>query len=317
MLPLRTTNAQNIGARPYQEDCFAIIEADSLAPPGQRCLMAVIADGMGGLAHGDAAARRAVQVFVESFGARKTGARIEQCLQDALLAANAAVAREAESRKLPGQMGTTLIAIAIREDRLYWVSTGDSGLYRVHAGHIERLNQAHVFGAFLDEQVRQGEISEELARGNPHREALTSYVGMSREPEIDSPPEPITLDDGDLVLLATDGLFKTLSIAEMSVALTEPGDPAESLVQKALGAGLPQQDNVTVVAVLCGSAQTGPALALNLQEETAEMHKPELPPVAAPPPEPAPPPRSGLPRWLILLALAAVLCWGLFVYAAR
>lgn len=303
MLPLRTTNAQNIGARPYQEDCFAIIEADSLAPPDQRCLMAVIADGMGGLAHGDAAARRAVQAFVETFGARRAGTRIEQSLQNSLLAANTAVAREAESRKLPGQMGTTLIAIAIRDDRLYWVSTGDSGLYRVHAGHIERLNEAHVFGAFLDEQARQGEISEELARGNPHREVLTSYVGMAREPEIDSPPEPIALSDGDLVLLATDGLFKTLSIAEMSVALTEPGDPAEALVRKALGAGLPQQDNVTVVAVLCGSARSGPVLALDTQEETAEMHKPALPRVNVPPP---PMPRKGRGNTWMVLGLAVV-----------
>jgi len=181
-------------------------------------------------------------------------------------------------------MGTTLIAVAIRDDRLYWVSTGDSGLYHVHAGSIERLNQPHVFGAFLDEQVRQGEISEELARGNPHREALTSYVGMTREPEIDSSAEPIALSDGDLVLLATDGLFKTLSIAEMGMALSEPGDPAEALVRKALGAGVPQQDNVTVVAVCCGSAQRAPVRVLDDQVETAEMEKPviEKVPIATP-----------------------------------
>ncbi|MEP7363956.1 MAG: PP2C family serine/threonine-protein phosphatase [Acidobacteriota bacterium] len=304
MLPLRTTNAQNIGARPYQEDCFAIIEADSLAPEQQRCLMAVIADGMGGLAHGDAAARRAVQVFVETFGARKPNMRMEQVLRGSLLAANTAVAREAESRKVPGQMGTTLIAVAIRDDKLYWVSTGDSGLYRVHAGHFERLNQAHVFGAFLDEQARQGEISEELARGNPHREALTSYVGMSRDPEIDTPPEPLALSDGDLILLATDGLFKTLSVAEMTMALTEPGDPAEALVRKALGAGLAQQDNVTVVAVCCGTAQRGAVLKLDDQEETAEMHKPEIPPVAVEAPQ-VPTRSGGGNKWMIL-GLAAV-----------
>ena len=303
MLPLRTTNAQNIGARPYQEDCFAVIDADSQAPPEQRCLMAVIADGMGGLAHGDEAARRAVQVFVETFRARKPAAPLDQVLRNSLLAANTAVAREAELRRLPGQMGTTLIAVAIRRDLLHWVSTGDSGLFRVHAGHIERLNQPHVFGEFLDEQVRQGEISEEIARGNPHREALTSYVGMSREPEIDTPSEPIPLSDGDLVLLATDGLFKTLSIAEMSMALTEPGDPAEALVRKALGAGMPQQDNVSAVCVCCGTATRTPALKLDDQEETAEMHKPAI--------EPAPivatreQARGGGNRWM-LVALAVV-----------
>jgi protein phosphatase len=232
--------------------------------------------------------------------------RIEQVLRSALLAANNAVAREAESRKVPGQMGTTLIAVAIRDDKLHWVSTGDSGLYRVHAGHIERLNQAHVFGAFLDEQAKQGEISEELARGNPHREALTSYVGMSREPEIDTPAEPVALSDGDLVLLATDGLFKTLSVAEMTMALTEPGDPAEALVRRALGAGLKQQDNVTVVAVCCGTAQRGPVLNLDDQEETAEMHKAEIPRVRDEA-QPEPAKRGAGSTWMILgLAFVAI-----------
>jgi protein phosphatase len=303
MLPLRTTNAQNIGARPYQEDCFAIIEPDQQASESDRCLMAVIADGMGGLAHGDAAARRAVQVFVENFGSRKPALPLQQALRNALLAANDAVAREAESRKVPGQMGTTLIAIAIRADQLHWVSTGDSGLFRIHAGHIERLNAAHVFGAFLDEQARQGEISEELARGNPHREALTSYVGMSREPEVDEPAEILPVSDGDLILLATDGLFKTLSIAEMTMALTEPGDPAEALVRKALGAGVPQQDNVTVVAICCGTSPRGPILALDDQAETAEMQKPSI---QKPAPPAIPEKRSSQPWMLFGIAVLAI-----------
>lgn len=311
MLPLRTTNAQNIGARPYQEDCFAIIEADPEAPASHRCLMAVIADGMGGLAYGDAAARRAVQVFVETFGRRNPDSKIEQVLRSSLLAANAAVAREAEARRLPGQMGTTLIAVAVCDDRLHWVSTGDSGLFLVHAGHIERLNRAHVFGAFLDEQARQGEISEELARGNPHREALTSYVGMAREPEIDASSEPAALSDGDLVLLATDGLFKTLSVAEMSVALTEPGDPAESLVRKALSAGVAQQDNVTVVAVCCGDASRGQVLSLDDQEETAEMKKPPI--ETAPDPVPAEAVRSNGGKWMLIGMVAAVLAAVLYL----
>ncbi|MBN8732447.1 MAG: serine/threonine-protein phosphatase [Acidobacteria bacterium] len=321
MIPdIRTTNAQNIGGRPYQEDCFAILDVDTSEPAEQQCHVAVIADGMGGLAHGDAAARRAVQEFSRHFQARGPGGRLIDALRDALLSANAAVAQEAQARKVPGQMGTTMIAVAVCGGRMQWVSTGDSGLFLVRGGSVRRLNRAHTFGSFLDDQVKQGELPRELAAANPHREALTSYVGMSKMPEIDLPAEPLQMQEGDMVLLATDGLFKTLSLAEISEALSGPGDPAEGLVRRTLAIGLPQQDNVTVIAICCGEIRHIPITPEAEQEETAEMPKPEL---ARDRPQPGTsheaPPRAGRgPAVWLALALAAVaLCWVAYVVLSR
>lgn len=321
MIPdIRTTNAQNIGGRPYQEDCFAILEVDRTEPAEKQCHVAVIADGMGGLAHGDAAARRAVQEFSRHFQARVPGVRLIDGLRDALLAANAAVAQEAQARKVPGHMGTTMIAVAVSGGRMQWVSTGDSGLFLVRGGSVRRLNRAHTFGSFLDDQVKQGEMPRELAAANPHREALTSYVGMSKMPEIDLPAESLQMQEGDIVLLATDGLFKTLSLAEISEALSGPGDPAEGLVRRTLAAGLPQQDNVTVIALCCGEIHHIPITAEDEQEETAEMPKPELPPE---PPQPASAGEAsggagrGPAVWLALTLAAVALCWVAFVVLSR
>lgn len=318
MIPdIRTTNAQNIGGRPYQEDCFAILDVDTTEPAEQQCHVAVIADGMGGLAHGDAAARRAVQEFSRHFQARMPGVRLIDALRDALLAANSAVAQEAQARKVPGQMGTTMIAVAVCGGRMQWVSTGDSGLFLVRGGCVRRLNRAHTFGSFLDDQVKQGELPRELAAANPHREALTSYIGMSKMPEIDLPAESLHLEEGDMVLLATDGLFKTLSLAEISEALSGPGDPAEGLVRRALAVGLPQQDNVTVIAICCGEIRHIPLTAEGEQEETAEMPKPDLPPE-----RPLPASAGEAPRragrnpalWLALALAAAVLGWIVYSF---
>ncbi|MCC6292316.1 MAG: serine/threonine-protein phosphatase [Bryobacterales bacterium] len=277
MFSLRTTNAQNIGARPYQEDCFSILEGDVDTPANGRCLAVVIADGMGGLAHGDIAARRAVQAFGESFPGRAGETALAQALTKSLLDANAAVLREATARTLPGKMGTTFIAAAVRNGCLEYVSTGDSGLFLVREGEIRRLNAAHVFGEYLDQQVERGELDEGVAMSHPHREALTSFIGMDQAPEIDRPEAPLELREGDMIVLATDGLFKTLSLAQMRAALDEPGDPAEALVRRALTMGLPQQDNVTVVAILCGADLRAEPGVDQEQEETAEMRRPDLP----------------------------------------
>ncbi|MCC7237857.1 MAG: serine/threonine-protein phosphatase [Bryobacterales bacterium] len=310
MFPLRTTNAQNIGARPYQEDCFSILEGDVDTPEQDRCLAVVIADGMGGLAHGDVASRRAVQAFGESFQARAVGTTLAHALTRSLLDANEAVRREAAARSLPGQMGTTFIAAAVRNGCLYYVSTGDSGLFLVRGGEIRRLNVAHVFGEYLDHQVERGELAEDLAMSHPQREALTSFIGMDQAPEIDRMEAPLELREGDVVVLATDGLFKTLSLAQMRAALAETGDPAEALVRRALTLGLPQQDNVTVVAILCGESRRDEpgAMREQEQEETAEMRRPSLPVESVPAPDSVTArPRSGWMLWCLAALLAVTL----------
>lgn len=321
MIPdIRTTNAQNIGSRPYQEDCFAILDVDTEQPPDRRCHVAVIADGMGGLAHGDTASRRAVQEFSRHFQSRKPGENLKQALLEGLLAANAAVAQEAEARKVPGQMGTTMIAAAVCGGRLEWVSTGDSGLFLVRGGGVRKLNRAHTFGSFLDDQVKRGDLPADVAAANPHREALTSFVGMAKTPEIDSPPEPLAMQDGDMLLLATDGLFKTISLAEINEALSAPGDPAEGLVRRALSIGLPQQDNVTVIVMCCGEVHHIPLVSEAEQEETAEMPKPDMPAESRQPEttdDMRQPPGRRAAMWLALALLAAAMGWVAFAVLSR
>jgi hypothetical protein len=138
---------------------------------------------------------------------------------------------------------------------------------------------------------------------------------MSRVPEIDAPPAPVPLRDGDRVLLATDGLFKTLSPAEMLAGLRETGDPAEALVRKALSAGLPQQDNITVLAICCGEGTCVKAGEAGMDDETAEMRKPEF--EAGKPEPPATPPAKPTLRWVLLAVIALAVSWALLAYATR
>ena len=73
-------------------------------------------------------------------------------------------------------MGCTLVAALFFRDRCEWLSVGDSLILLIRDGDLRRVNPLHVYANELDERVRQGELSEEAAREDPERAALTSAI---------------------------------------------------------------------------------------------------------------------------------------------
>ena len=114
----RGEGGQHQGARPYQEDSWA------LRTLADGSVLAVIADGMGGHAGGAVASKVAVEAFVHA---------IEQGggLADGLKEANAAVGRTAAGKAELAGMGATLVAAQVRGDEVRWISVGDSPLFLV------------------------------------------------------------------------------------------------------------------------------------------------------------------------------------------
>jgi sulfur transfer complex TusBCD TusB component (DsrH family) len=112
------------------------------------------------------------------------------------------------------------------------------------------LNHAHVFANLLDKAVARGVMSREDAESHPERESLTSYIGAEKLDEIDRNTEAYMLSEGDAILLATDGMFKTLDNSEILACLT--GNPhlwPEALVDRTMAKKREHQDNVTVLSV--------------------------------------------------------------------
>jgi protein phosphatase len=239
---------QDQGERPYQEDSWY---EDTLGDDASARLL-VVADGMGGEAGGAEASRIALAQFVEAVRAGfSEGDDDREVLGKALEAANAELDRTLEDHPELDGFGCTLLGAILRpEDGLFhWVSVGDSPLWLIRDGVVHRLNEDHSMGPVLDELVEIGRMSAEEARHDPRRNHLRAAVTGDEIAKCDLPAEPLTLADGDVLLLASDGL-DTLGQDQLAAIPATAGAEATVafLLDAVKAAGRPEQDNVTVVA---------------------------------------------------------------------
>jgi len=239
-------NCQHIGARSSQQDAFGFSDKDDQAFVAHGGVLAVVADGMGGMAFGGEASHIAVQTFLRSYMEKLVDTSVPMALRQALDDANQAVVRLALE---VGQenVGTTLVAAVVHANALHWVSVGDSRLYLLRHGKLTQLTQDHVLAIELDRDAANGVISAEEAQCHPDRPALTSFLGLPQLDLIDQNPESIALLDRDHLLLCTDGLYAALEEKEIADCLS--GDAqmlAEELVSRVLSKERPGQDNLTV-----------------------------------------------------------------------
>lgn len=249
--------AQWIGSRERQEDAFAILDSPDPAIPEPTAVLAIVADGMGGMAHGDAASHTAIATFLRSWKCDGSKNLASQSLSKALSAANANVCELAKSMGCLGEMGCTLVAASIYADALYWIAVGDSDLLLVRDGDITMLNTPHTYAEELDSRVARGELSSRTALTDSQRTALTSFVGLDPLPLADRTLRPFPLLPGDCILIASDGIRNALSESEILAihrqwivsANGRPQSLADHLVTAVQGKMLPGQDNTTVIAI--------------------------------------------------------------------
>lgn len=261
-------NAQHQGSRKEQQDDFGFSDTEDLAFTSHGGVLAVVTDGMGGLAQGREASLFAKRTMLQKYEEKSTDETIPQALRKALDAANASVVEMAQGANLEGQIGTTLAAAVIKDDELYWISVGDSHIYLCRQGEIFQLNTDHDYARHLALEVEKGTISPEEAANHPQRQALTSYVGHPNLSEIDQNEAPITLEPDDRILLCSDGLYKTLSEEEIiRVVNQQPQHAAEELIGSALAKGKTNQDNVTV-AILAYESETETLFSIQAQKES-------------------------------------------------
>lgn len=243
-------NAQHIGSRQQQQDAFGFSNLADAVFRKHGGMLAVVADGMGGMAHGEAAGKCAVKAFLDAYQTKTETEPIPDALLRSLHSANAAVYEMAIELDAAEEMGTTLVATVIHNERLHWISCGDSAIFLYRRGEFTALNQPHIFAIDLDDQVINGVIPRDLAKVHPERESLTSFLGLEKITLLDRSLRPIGLRDGDTVLLASDGLFKTLSFEEMAQSMDNDAQTlCETLVKRTIATQKAYQDNVTVLAI--------------------------------------------------------------------
>lgn len=234
---------QDIGAREDQQDSF-----DYSAPElyAQQGVMAVVADGMGGLANGKAVSNALVRTFVDGFpqvsGYYNQTADI---LLDLSIRANARINQMLRGAE---RSGSTLVAALVRDGYLHYLTVGDSRIYLYRGGALLQLNREHIYQEELAVQAVNQAVAMAQVRGDRQAHSLTSYFGIGRIPAIDRNDEGIRLVPGDRILLASDGVFGTLSQDEMEQALQSGiQDAANQMGSMIRSAGKPYQDNNTLV----------------------------------------------------------------------
>ncbi len=194
------------GGRDYQEDAIV-----TDFPFGADSGIVVLADGMGGHAAGDVASKIVVtEVFSElkfqSANFADFENEIPQYLTAAAVNANAVVRDHVNRHPETHGMGATLVSAVLVENRLFWMSIGDSPLFLFRDGKLQQLNEDHSMAPQIDFMVAQGMLDAEAGKNHPDRNCLTSVILGDRVAKSDCPKTPVELRVGDIVLVSSDGL---------------------------------------------------------------------------------------------------------------
>jgi protein phosphatase len=206
----------------------------------------MVADGVGGAAAGEVASSMCAEAFAEIDLIRLHG---EAALREAIRTANRRIYERAVSDPEAAGMGTTVTAALVGEDgRIAFANVGDSRAYLLRGEELQRLSEDH---SVVAELVASGQISPEEAERHPQRNVVTRALGADPNVEVDT----FWLDaqEGDIVLLCSDGLHDMASETEIAEHLSAEGlaeDLVRGLVQAALQGG--GEDNITAIVFRVG-----------------------------------------------------------------
>jgi serine/threonine protein phosphatase PrpC len=199
-----------------------------------------VADGMGGHAAGDYASQSIVETLARLPEPASLGEAVS-AVRDSLQRVNARLTEEARKRR-EQVIGSTVVVLLAFGSHAVVVWAGDSRLYRYRPDGLQQLTRDH---SQVEELVAQGLITRQQAQRYPGSNVITRAVGVMDPLELDS--EMFDVQEGDIFLLCSDGLYNEVSDNEIREALAV-GDCQYScklLVERALAHGA--RDNVTVV----------------------------------------------------------------------
>ena len=231
------------GDRLYQQDQVEILPH----PRVSGCLMAVVADGMGGKSGGRKAADQVIltarQIFDRYVPSKDDAAEsLQQLVQEAhLMIKLTAIAFEEEPH-------STLAAFIVTPDRrATMVHAGDSRVYHFRDSELLHRTQDH---SFVQRLINEGQLTEEEANSHPQSNLLTGCLGTQADPPL-QPYQIEHLAIGDCLLACSDGLWHYFTPKELGaiVHTLPPREAAEMLVSKARHRARGGGDNLSVAVV--------------------------------------------------------------------
>lgn len=262
------TGATTIGLEPSRttnQDAYGYLEINAKCEGSTvRCLVACVADGMGGMEAGEIASETAIKtVLSEASCALSTNTSLSpdeqvRMVKEWVHKANEKVCAAMEQRRAKG--GTTLLCCFLVGERMSIAHVGDCRLYLVRNGNATLLTRDHSLAMAL--ALQEGKVDPDALRYHPDRSRLTRSLG-DRSPlppyfvdslEVTTGKPVMELEEGDILLLCSDGLWEPVAETEMISILEQHSNDlsgaAQNLLKLAIERGAP--DNATVLLIRIG-----------------------------------------------------------------
>ncbi|MDH6106201.1 protein phosphatase 2C domain-containing protein [Anabaenopsis tanganyikae CS-531] len=243
--PHRLHNEDNYGVRQEQ------------LSNSQTMILAVVADGMGGMSHGELASKIAVEIPLQTAipPECKTLEQYQQWLTSLFHTANEAINDQVKDG------GTTLSMILAIAQQLIIAHVGDSRIYLLRQGEIRQLSEDHSLVAML---VASGQITLEESIDHPDRNVLIKSIGSKsrlsdgyvQDLRRTTPELSLTLEDADIIILCSDGVWDLVPPSDLADIFNNSHHPDLDLqlaVDKTITQVLQKgaSDNATLVALKC------------------------------------------------------------------
>ena len=240
---MKVCGKTDVGLRRHEnQDTFAVEQ-------GEKLLIAVVCDGMGGAEGGQIASSLAVETFMQEIRALlradMTAGQLRELASFCVAKANTAVYQHALQEPAYQGMGTTLVSAVAGERDAVICNIGDSRAYLIHNGEMTRITHDH---SVVQTLVENGDITAEEARTHPNRNLITRALGPDKTTLCDA--FDVSFAHGDKILLCTDGLVVTATdeeICRIVCADKRAEEKLDDLIALAKAQGAP--DNVTAVLI--------------------------------------------------------------------
>ena len=228
-----------------------------------------LADGMGGHPEGEVASQLALQTMAAMFQRDCKPCLPDplRFLQESMMAGHHQLLRYATQKALIDTPRTTIVACLLQGNSVYWAHCGDSRLYLVRGDKLVARTRDHSYSELQDSLSYEGSVGDKF-----NRNVLFTCLGSPGKPVVDT-VGPLAMQDGDRLLLCSDGLWGNVSDAQITHHLASKvlSDAVPELVEQALRLGGVRCDNVSVLAVEWEASEDGEVAGISTRSLGEEV----------------------------------------------
>ena len=248
MLDVEFVHASDDGKqRDHNEDFAGFVEPSTPDQAQTKGWLFALADGVGGHDHGEVASKTAIEQLQASFRKAPSSEPLPAMLARLAKEANLRV-YETGKQASPGgsNMATTMVACALRHDRMAVAHAGDSRCYLIRAGRSNLLTRDHTVA---NEQTKLGILSSKEAADAHTKHVLVRSLGL--DPFSTAEVNEFQIEAGDVLLLCSDGLHNSVEGSEMAAVAGHPGADLKAAARRLIELANDRDgsDNISVLLI--------------------------------------------------------------------